>query len=150
LTVTAMPSHTSGIPKLADTITCAVYQSLNSSRIDSLNVIYASWSSGRPKVVRRSLSSLPERTACSSNLVDPCDDRTHALMAPSRLARTDISRRIIRVIPNPFSVIGAKLRRESGRDNVSAIEISLGQNFGRIRAARCWRNDCGQCVSTAG
>ena len=51
----AMPSHTPGIPKLADTITRTVYQSLDSGRIDSLDVIYASWIAGRPQIVRRSL-----------------------------------------------------------------------------------------------
>ena len=50
-----MPSHTPGIPRLADTITRAVYQSLDNGRIDSLDVIYASWIAGRPQIVRRSL-----------------------------------------------------------------------------------------------
>lgn len=51
----AMPSHTPGIPKLADVITRAVYQSLDDNRIDSLDVIHASWIAGRPQIVRRSL-----------------------------------------------------------------------------------------------
>ena len=51
----AMPSHTPGIPKLADGITRAVYQSLNKGAIDSLDVLYASWVSGRPQVVRSTL-----------------------------------------------------------------------------------------------
>ena len=50
-----MPSHTKGIPKLADAITRAVYQSLDDNHIDSLDVIYASWIAGRPQIVRRSL-----------------------------------------------------------------------------------------------
>ncbi|MBU1175741.1 MAG: F0F1 ATP synthase subunit gamma [Alphaproteobacteria bacterium] len=51
----AMPSHTPGIPKLADAITRAVYSRLDDNRIDSLDVIHASWIAGRPQIVRRSL-----------------------------------------------------------------------------------------------
>ncbi len=51
----AMPSHTLGIPKLSDGIIKAIYQAVDESRIDSLDVMHASWPSGRPQVERQTL-----------------------------------------------------------------------------------------------
>jgi F-type H+-transporting ATPase subunit gamma len=51
----AMPSHTPGIPKLADRITMAIYDAVGSGRIDSLDVIFTGLKSGRPKVMRQTL-----------------------------------------------------------------------------------------------
>jgi F-type H+-transporting ATPase subunit gamma len=51
----AMPSHTPGIPKLADRITSAIYDSVGAGRIDSLDVIFTGLKSGRPTVMRQTL-----------------------------------------------------------------------------------------------
>jgi F-type H+-transporting ATPase subunit gamma len=63
----AMPSHTPGIPKLADRITSAVYGKLGAGSIDALDVIFTAWNAGRPAVVRQALipvdlSALPQAT----------------------------------------------------------------------------------------
>ncbi len=42
-----MPSHTPGIPKLADRIVRAIYGALDAGRFDRLDVIHAGWTSGR-------------------------------------------------------------------------------------------------------
>lgn len=46
----AMPSHTPGIPKLADAITRAIWQALDNGRIDRVDVVHASWISGKTKI----------------------------------------------------------------------------------------------------
>ena len=51
----AMPSHTPGIPKLADRITRAIYDVVGAGRIDRLDVIFTGKESGRPSVVRQTL-----------------------------------------------------------------------------------------------
>jgi len=50
-----LPSHTPGIPKLADQITTAIYQAVASWRINCLDVIFTRWQSGRPALVRERL-----------------------------------------------------------------------------------------------
>jgi len=51
----AMPSHTPGIPKLADRITSAIYAAVGAGRIDSLDVIFTGLQSGCPTVMRQTL-----------------------------------------------------------------------------------------------
>ncbi len=63
----ALPSHTPGIPKLADRITRAIYGAVAEGRITRLNVLFTGWKSGRPTLVRRTLfpidlSDLPPAT----------------------------------------------------------------------------------------
>lgn len=50
-----LPSHTPGIPKLADRITTAIYDAVGNGRIASLDVVYTGWKSGRPAVVTQRL-----------------------------------------------------------------------------------------------
>lgn len=50
-----LPSHTPGIPKLADNITTAIYHAVAEKRIDSLDVVFTSWASGRPGLLRQRL-----------------------------------------------------------------------------------------------
>ena len=50
-----LPSHTPGIPKLADKITTAIYHAVAEERIDSLDVVFTSWASGRPGMLRQRL-----------------------------------------------------------------------------------------------
>ena len=61
----AMPSHTHGIPKLADSITKAIYGAVGAGSIDSLDVIFTGQVAGRPVVMRQTLfpidlSALPK------------------------------------------------------------------------------------------
>ena len=50
-----LPSHTPGIPKLADKITTAIYHAIASAQIDSLEVIFTHWDAGRPGLLRKRL-----------------------------------------------------------------------------------------------
>lgn len=50
-----LPSHTAGIPKLADQMTTAIYRAVSEGRIDSLDVIFTGWEGGRPALVRQRL-----------------------------------------------------------------------------------------------
>jgi F-type H+-transporting ATPase subunit gamma len=61
---TGMPSHTSGIPKLADGITTEIYHRVGTGNIDRLDVLFTGWKNSRPAVVRKvlfpiDLSDLP-------------------------------------------------------------------------------------------
>ncbi|MDF1856555.1 FoF1 ATP synthase subunit gamma [Pseudooceanicola sp.] len=53
-----LPSHTLGIPRLADHITTAIYDAVQADRIDRLDVLYTGWASGRPTLVRHRLFPL--------------------------------------------------------------------------------------------
>ncbi|WP_417807500.1 F0F1 ATP synthase subunit gamma [Thioclava sp.] len=50
-----MPSHSPGIPKLADAITQAIYRGLDARRFNRLDVVYARWEGGRTQIIRRAL-----------------------------------------------------------------------------------------------
>jgi len=51
----AMPSHTPGIPKLADAITTEIYRRVDEGSIDGLDVLFTGRESGRPEIVRKAL-----------------------------------------------------------------------------------------------
>lgn len=53
-----LPSHTSGIPKLADAITTAIYHAVAKGQIDHLDVVFTRWDSGRTTLARRRLFPL--------------------------------------------------------------------------------------------
>ena len=75
-----LPSHTPGIPKLADQITTAIYRAVAARRIDCLDVIFTGWQAGRPALVRQRLFPI--------DLADlPPTSRDHPLMqlSPSTL-----------------------------------------------------------------
>lgn len=62
-----LPSQTPGIPKLADRITTAIYHAVAEQRIDSLDVVFTSWASGRPALLQQrmfpiDLTDLPATT----------------------------------------------------------------------------------------
>ncbi|WP_339774842.1 F0F1 ATP synthase subunit gamma [uncultured Thalassospira sp.] len=78
----AMPSHTPGIPKMADMITRTIYQTVEEGRIDSLDVIYSAWHSGHSKTVRQALFPV-DLTELSSN------DRPAPLIQLSKAALID-------------------------------------------------------------
>ena len=52
---TAMPSHSPGIPKLADRITTAIFAMVATKRIDRLDVVFTGSDRGRPTIKRQSL-----------------------------------------------------------------------------------------------
>ena len=52
---TAMPSHSPGIPKLADRITTAIFAMVATERIDRLDVVFTGSDRGRPTIKRQSL-----------------------------------------------------------------------------------------------
>jgi len=51
----AMPSHSLGIPKLADRITKAIFEMVGKERIDRLDVIFTGADAGHPAIMRQSL-----------------------------------------------------------------------------------------------
>ena len=66
----ALPSHTPGIPKLADAITQAIYKQVGQHKIDRLDVIFTGLESGRPAIKRQALFPLD-----LSGLPSPLRDR---------------------------------------------------------------------------
>ncbi|OAN72084.1 FoF1 ATP synthase subunit gamma [Seohaeicola saemankumensis] len=52
---TAMPSHSPGIPKLADRITTAIFAMVGTERIDRLDVVFTGSDRGRQTIKRQSL-----------------------------------------------------------------------------------------------
>ncbi len=54
----SMPSHSPGIPKLADAITTAIYHAVAVGEIARLDVIFTGWHAGRPEIVRHGLFPL--------------------------------------------------------------------------------------------
>ncbi|KIN71910.1 F0F1 ATP synthase subunit gamma [Sulfitobacter guttiformis] len=63
-----LPSHTSGIPKLADEVTSTIYGAIAQGRIDALDVVFTERTSGRPDIVRQrlfpiDLANLPPTSA---------------------------------------------------------------------------------------
>ncbi|WP_104018559.1 F0F1 ATP synthase subunit gamma [Roseovarius nitratireducens] len=93
-----MSSHTPGIPKLADTITKAIYRALGEGHLERIDMIHAVWASGQPQVVRRvllpvDLSDLPPPGATRPLTQLPTDtlinslsgDYLHALVCKAAL-----------------------------------------------------------------
>ena len=94
----AMPSHTPGIPKLADSITKAIYNAVNAGNFDRLDVVFTRWVAGQPTVRRQKLfpidlSHLPSPVAerpvmqlSLDRLMDRLDaDYIHALVCAAAL-----------------------------------------------------------------
>ncbi|RXV66400.1 F0F1 ATP synthase subunit gamma [Roseovarius sp. A46] len=93
-----MSSHTPGIPKLADTITKAIYRALGEGHLERIDMIHAVWASGQPQVVRQALlpvdlSDLPPPGATRPMTQLPTDtlinnlsgDYLHALVSKAAL-----------------------------------------------------------------
>jgi F-type H+-transporting ATPase subunit gamma len=94
----AMPSHTPGIPKLADQITKAIFAAVSAGQIDRLDVVFTGWQSGRGGVQRAALfpldlSDLPKTThdrpltqLPAADLLDALGaDYVHALVCKAAL-----------------------------------------------------------------
>lgn len=76
----AMASHTPVVPKLADSITKAIYRALEAGRIGRLDVVHAGWANGQTRVLRRSLLPLD-----LSDLPPPEGVRPLTQLAPQAL-----------------------------------------------------------------
>ncbi|MCD1595128.1 F0F1 ATP synthase subunit gamma [Thalassospira xiamenensis] len=143
---TAMPSHTPGIPKMADNITKAIYGSVEVGKIDSLDVIYSTWHSGRPEIVRHSLfpidltefashaSQPPMMQLPKAALLDSLSaDYFHALVCKSCLhafaaeneARLEAMSAAASQIERELDLFQAKLRQVR-QEEITAEIIELG------------------------
>jgi len=148
-----MPSHTPGIPKLADRIVRAIYGALDAGRFDRLDVIHAGWTSGRPQVVRKSLlpidlSDLPPPPAVPPLTQLPGDaliaslggDYVHALVCKAALhafaaeneARMEAMSSAGSQIARELEVFEATLRRVR-QEAITAEIIELGTGAATAR-----------------
>jgi F-type H+-transporting ATPase subunit gamma len=151
-----MPSHTPGIPKLADGITTAIYAAVGDGRIDSLDVIHAGWTSGRPQVERLALfpidlSAFPAGTrerpltqlSAATLLADLSADYLHALICRAALhafaaeneARMEAMSAASAQIARELEVFQATLRQVR-QEAITAEIIELGTGAATAQNAR--------------
>jgi len=50
-----MPSHSAGVPKLADQITEALYSKISKGEFNALEAVYSQWEAGRAPVIQRAV-----------------------------------------------------------------------------------------------
>lgn len=151
-----LPSHTLGIPKLADRITTAIYDAVAEGRIDELNVLFTGWISGRPALVRqrlfpidlsdlpsataeRPLTHLPEDTLIASLGQDyfnaqVCKAALHAFAAENE-ARMEAMSSAGNQIARELETFQATLRRVR-QEAITAEIIELGTGAASADAAR--------------
>ncbi len=148
-----MPSHTPGIPKLADEITKAIYHAVGGGRIDRLDVVHAGWTSGRPQVERQTLFPVKledfQSQATESPLTQlPADvllaslsaDYVHALVCKSALhafaaeneARMEAMSAAGSQIARELNMFQATLRRVR-QEAITAEIIELGTGAATAR-----------------
>tara|TARA_R110000796_G_scaffold46420_4_gene112132 strand:+ start:563 stop:1417 length:855 start_codon:yes stop_codon:yes gene_type:complete len=152
----SLPSHTPGIPKLADEITKAIYRSVEEGDIESLDVVYAGWNSGRPLVVRqavfpidlsefppaatdRPLTQLPTETLIAGLSADyfhaqVCKAALHAFAAENE-ARMEAMSAAGSQIARELETFEATLRRVR-QEAITAEIIELGTGAKTARDAR--------------
>lgn len=152
----AMPSHTPGIPKLADRITKAIYGAVGSGHISRLDVHFTGWRSGRPEVKRQvlfpiDLSDLPQAAFKAPLLQLPVRalmeslgaDYFHALVCRTALhafaaeneARLETMTAASSQISRELDVFQASLRRVR-QEAITAEIIELGTGAAAARDAR--------------
>lgn len=143
---TAMPSHTPGIPKMADHISKAIYQSVDDGTIESLDVVYSGWTSGQCKILRHSLFPIdlsalavantptPMMQLPKASLIDSLSaDYFHALVCKASLhafaaeneARLQAMSSAGSQIERELDLFRAKLRRVR-QEEITAEIIELG------------------------
>lgn len=154
----AMPSHSPGIPKFADTILRAIYQRIDAGGIDRLDALYTTWQSGVPTVARRrlfpiDLPSLPVREgdAPLTNLPDLAlisslsADYFHALICnvalyafaaenEARMAAMSSAQNQIERELTELAAIERRVRQESITAEI--IELATGNRASREAASR--------------
>jgi F-type H+-transporting ATPase subunit gamma len=148
-----MPSHSPGIPKLADTITQAIYRALDAKRFDRLDVVYARWEGGRTQIIRRPLfpidlsdmpaptgtpplTQLPAPTLLASLGADYihariCKAALHAFAAENE-ARMESMTSAASQIARELDVFEATLRRVR-QEAITAEIIELGTGASTAR-----------------
>jgi F-type H+-transporting ATPase subunit gamma len=150
-----MPSHTPGIPKLADTIVKAIYGAIGEGRVARMDMIHARWASGQPGVVRQpllpvDLSHLPPPGATRPLTQLPADaliaslseDYLHALVCKGALhafaaeneARMEAMSAAGSQITRELAEVEATLRRVR-QEAITAEIIELGTGTASARGA---------------
>lgn len=151
-----LPSHTQGVPKLADRITTAIYDAVAEGRIDSLDVISTEWDAGRPTLIRqrlfpidltdlppatqdRPLMQLPEATLIAALGQDyfnaqVCKAALHAFAAENE-ARMQAMSSAGTQIARELETFEATLRRVR-QEAITAEIIELGTGATAAAAAR--------------
>ena len=143
---TAMPSHSPGIPKLADRITTAIFAMVGTERIDRLDVVFTGSDRGRPTIKRQSLfpvdmSHFPKATGERPLMQIPIDglidslgrEYLHALICKAALhafaaeneARMDAMSAAGNQIARELETFQALLRQVR-QDDITAEIIELG------------------------
>lgn len=142
----AMPSHSSGIPRLADHITTAIYDAVARGRMDRLDVVFTGWREGRNTLVRqglfpivlddlpetrsqRPLTQLPQEMLVSLLGQDyfnaqVCKAALHAFAAENQ-ARMEAMASAARQISQELEGFEATLRRVR-QEEITAEIIELG------------------------
>jgi F-type H+-transporting ATPase subunit gamma len=143
---TAMPSHSPGIPKLADRITTAIFAMVGTERIDRLDVVFTGSDRGRQTIKRQSLfpvdmSHFPKATGERPLMQIPIDglidslgrEYLHALICKAALhafaaeneARMDAMSAAGNQIARELETFQALLRQVR-QDDITAEIIELG------------------------
>ena len=142
----ALPSHTPGIPKLANDATVAIYQAVLEDRIDHLDVVFTGWKSGRGSVIRqclfpmdltdlptstheRPLTQVPDHTLLDSLSKDyfhsqVCKAALHAFASENE-ARLDAMSSASSQIERELTTFQSKLHRVR-QEAITAEIIELG------------------------
>jgi F-type H+-transporting ATPase subunit gamma len=151
-----LPSHSLGIPKLADQITTAIYLAVAEGHIDYLDVIFTGWDTGRPTLVRqrlfpidladlpaakakRPLTQLPDGTLVASLGEDyfnaqVCKAALHAFAAENE-ARMEAMSSAGSQITRELETFQATLRRVR-QEAITAEIIELGTGATAKRGMR--------------
>lgn len=147
----AMPSHTAGIPKLADAITKAIYRGVAKGQIAQLDVVFTVWDAGRARLSRHTLfpidsvalpsasGPLPLMQLPRSRLIDSLgQDYFHALVCRAALhafAAENEARMV--AMSSAASQIGRELEtfqatlRRVRQEAITAEIIELGTGAGQ-------------------
>lgn len=163
-----MPSHSPGVPKLADRIVEAVYERIGASEIDRLEAAFSVWRHGRVRIERRRLlpidpAILPPvggdaplmNLAPAALLVSLTGDYLHALICDAALhsfaaeneARMAAMAAARRQIEHELAALRATERRVR-QDAITAEIIELATGERASRAAR--RPDRKRCALSCG
>ncbi|SNR63788.1 F0F1 ATP synthase subunit gamma [Puniceibacterium sediminis] len=152
----ALPSHTPGIPKLADRITTQIYRAVTEGRINRLDVVFTGWVAGRPALLQqclfpvdltdhpssavdRPLMQLPEGTLIDSLGQDyfhaqVCKAALHAFAAENE-ARMEAMTSAGTQIARELETFEATLRRVR-QEAITAEIIELGTGADAASGAR--------------
>ena len=152
----SMPSHTPGIPKLADAIVKAIYRGLGEGRFRRMDMVHAGWAAGHPQITRQvlfpvDLSGLPPPGAIPPLTQVPREllinslsgDYLHALVCRAALhafaaeneARMEAMSAAGSQIARELAAEEATLRQVR-QEAITAEIIELGTGTATARAAR--------------